>query len=57
MIRDTIAQVSGQVGTVAQGGMAVNSIIENPTVQNAIIQMVIVILTAILGNIGKRRAK
>lgn len=56
MIRDTIAQVSGQVGTVAQGGMAIHNVIENPTVQNAIIQMVIVILTAILGNIGKKRA-
>lgn len=39
----------------AQAGMGVVNVIEDPRIQNAIIQVVILILTAILGNIGKKR--
>ena len=50
----TVDTLTG-VAIVGQAGLATNSVLENPTVQNAIIQAIVVILTAILGNIGKRR--
>lgn len=51
---DSVSVMKG-VAITTQAGLATNSILENPTVQNAIIQVIVVILTAILGNIGKKR--
>lgn len=49
---DSTTIVKGTM-VATQGAMATKSILENPSVQNAIIQIVVVILTALLGRFGK----